>query len=74
MDWAGDVAVTVRLGHINDEHSVDVCFVVIGCEMVEISAKVGIRVWYRAWWEEKGFSGGRELSRFVFGASVNPVV
>ncbi len=42
MDWAGDVAVTVRLGHINDEHSVDVCFVVIGCEMVEISAKVRV--------------------------------
>ncbi len=33
---AGGVADTVGLGHVDDEHSVALCFDVIGCEMVEI--------------------------------------
>ncbi len=74
MDWAGDVEITVSLGHIDDGLSIDVCFVVTGCEMVEISAKVRIKGSCRGWWREKDFKWGREVSKFVFSASENLVV
>ncbi len=74
MDKAGNVEFTVGLGHIDDGQSDALCLVKIGCEMVEISAKVDIRVWYRAEWVGKGFNWGRELSRIVLSASGNLVV
>ena len=74
MDKAGNVAVTVGLGHINDGLSIALCLIVIGCEMVEIWLKVHVSPDQEADLIVNGREWVVPRSVFVFSSSENLVV